>query len=197
MGFLCVVPIREELAEDWKQLMNTGCAVSALTFWIIPHHILPIIPLLLKHTSKVQKLQHMWWWYISNNAPDVITLISVEHWQQYTPSMNYSGCKRVIRVGCKYLKWTMDKIWQVLIEPLKYLNNTKDAYCSPQWKGLKLFRPCELSSKCCSGNTAVLPPLYCNPASLSHSLTTHAGVPILWLFTLLSIYKGYLGIDIV
>lgn len=58
---------------DLKQLMNTGCTVSAWTFWIIPHPILPIIPLLLKHTPKTRKLWYMWWWFISNNAPDVIT----------------------------------------------------------------------------------------------------------------------------
>lgn len=121
--------------------------------------------------------------------------ISMESWQQYTSSMYYNGCKRVIRVGCKYLKLTMDKIWQVLMEPLKHLNNKRSVYCSPQWKGLKLFRPWKLSSVCCSGNTAVLPPLYCNPASLSHILTAHTGVPRSWLFTALSIYKGYLGIN--
>lgn len=172
---------------DWKQLTNTGCAVSTWTFWTIPHHVLPIIPFLLKCTSKAWKLWHMWWWYISSNAPDVITFnfsgtLATIHTQPVL-----SGCKRVIRVKCKYLKWIMGKIWQVLIEPLKDLNNKKDVYCSPQWKGLKLFRPWKLSSTCCSGNTAVLPPLYCNPASLSHPLIAHAGVPMSWLFTALSI----------
>lgn len=104
--------------------------------------------------------------------------------------MYYSSCRRVIRVGCKYLKWTVYKIWQVLIEPLKHSWIKKEGYCSIQWECLKLFRPWKLSSMCCSGNTAVLPPLALQPslsppipAKLSLTSTPHPAVPAACLFT--------------
>lgn len=188
--------------ETENDEMNTGSAASAWIFMIIPHHLLSIIPLLLKRTSKAHNLWHMWWWYVSNNAHNVITC----NFNGISGSDTRPAC---ITVAVKEsLVWDtniwneqMYKIWRVLIEPLEHSWIKKDVHYSIQWKCLKLFRPWKLSSTFRKNSSVTTPSIATQPLSttlLPRSLSQVLPIQLSQqraCSPALSACNGYLGID--